>query len=112
MQVILVGPLDSEAIGTDGKPHFAEGEGFHESRGCWTQMGYLTVHEYHVEDVADIEFQKTMRTKSVHIGHNDRDWEAVRVRDAHVHVRAAKLVPLLKEALQEVAALRAVEQQQ
>ena len=101
VQVILVGPLDTAATGTDGEAHYAEGWNFFESRCCWDLLPYIKVHEYHVTDVADIEFQKNMR-KGPPGDKSGRNWEAVRIRDAHVRLRAQTLLPLLERAMGEV----------
>lgn len=94
MQVVLVGSLETATKGTDGKLHTVAGSPFREVRSCWEDLTHVNFHEYHVTNPRDLTYLKTMRR-----GQPGRDWESVRIRDAHVTVRTAQLLPLLGDAL-------------
>ena len=93
MQVITVGPLEGKARGKDGKMHTLEYSPFSETDQCWEFMPHLGMLKYHVTSAKDISFYE------FRFGKQDRDWEALRIRNAHVHVRAKKLLRVLKKAV-------------
>ena len=108
LQVIMVGGLETAAEGSDGKMHKVPGSPdlqFREIETCWKHLDYLTFHRYHVRDPRDLTFLKKMR-RSGPVYQPGRDWEAVRIRDAHVTVRTEQLLPLIDDALENVQRAR------
>ena len=93
MQVITIGALEGKAAGTDGKLHGLQYAPFSETDQCWVFLPHLGMLQYHVTSAKDISFYDTK------FGAPGRDWEAVRIRNAHVHVRARILLPILQEAV-------------
>lgn len=112
VQVISVGSLEGPTMGTDGQMHEAVGQPFSETTHCWEYLRYLTVHFYHVTDEADITFSETRkpkpRAKPAHkVGHKESglwdDWEAINIRNAHVHVREEQLLQMIEQAMRNIA---------
>lgn len=96
----MVGPLEGEAIGRDGKPHYAEQAPFGEIDDCWRFLPHLTMHQYHIMNSKDVMFDERLEFGS--FGSKERNWEALRIRNAHVHVRAERLLGVLQEAAARV----------
>lgn len=100
-QVILVGALESVVIGVDGEHHF-NGRPFREAEKCWHHLDYISLHEYHVIDEADVEFGPLRKPKPGQL----RDWEVVRIRDAHVVVQRDPFMELVDKAMVAIRAQR------
>jgi hypothetical protein len=99
VQVILVGALETEIIGVDGERHF-NGRPFREAEKCWHHVDYVNLHEYHVTNPADVEFGDLRKPKP---GQN-RDWEVVRIRDAHVTVQRNQFMELVDKSMDAIRA--------
>ena len=99
MQVILVGALETETKGLDGEMHF-NGRPFREAEKCWSQLGYLDVLPYHVMSEQDVELSSTLRANANR--NSKRDWEVVRIRDAHVTVRTEQFLELVDKAMANI----------
>jgi hypothetical protein len=97
VQVILVGALETEVIGVDGERHF-NGRPFREAEKCWHHLDYVNLHEFHVIDPADVKFGDLRKSKP---GQN-RDWEVVRIRDAHVTVQRDQFIELVDKSMEAI----------
>ena len=89
----MVGPYEGEIKGADGKMHGSPFSLFMETTQCWQYLPHVTMHKYHVTDIKDIDLPKGKQLKGS-VGKQ--------LRNAHVHVRTEKLLPVLDEALARV----------
>ena len=101
MQVILVGALEPKTTGLDGELHF-NGRPFREAEKCWSQLEYLDILPYHVVSDADVELSSELRSN--YNPASKRDWEVVRIRDAHVTVREVQFLALVDQAVANIRA--------
>ena len=97
--MILVGALETELLGTDGEMH-TMGRPHREAENCWDDVDYLNVLRYHVVEGDDVIASDGLRPNADPAA--KRDWEVVRMRDAHVFVREEQLVDLIEEALANI----------
>ena len=97
-----MGALETPTVGLDGETH-RMGNPFREAQKCWDHLNHLTVHRYHVTDDESVDFG-AMRSDD---RQQTRDWEAVRIRDAHVAVQPDQMVDVVDRAMTQLAAQRA-----
>ena len=100
-QVVLAGALETPTIGTDGESHFM-GRPFREAEKCWDHLEYVHVHRYHVTTDNDVRFGQLRGDNG-----RPRDWEVVRIRDAHVVVRPTRFLRVVDQAMERLLAQRA-----
>lgn len=98
-------------MGTDGRTHEAAGRPFGETHHCWQYLDYISIHKYHVTNDADITFwrteePKTPPTPAPKPGEKKSvlwdDWQAINIRNAHVHVRTEQLLQLVESAVANI----------
>ena len=89
----MVGPYEGTIKGADGKMHGSPFPLFMETTRCWQYLPHVTTHKYHVTDIKEIDLPKEEGFKGS-VGK--------RLRNADVHVRTEKLLPVLDEAMARV----------
>lgn len=86
-------------LGTDGKMH-SNGRPHREAEQCWNDLDYFTVHPYRVLKTNDVIASKGLRANADPSA--KRDWEVVRMRDAHVVLREEPLMAHIEAALNKI----------
>lgn len=99
VQVILGGPLEKDLRDEKGFVANASygGRLFREVSTCWDDVGYFTVHRYHVRSPRDVVF-KPLGPKRAR-GRSKRARAGVRIRDSDIILRSKPFLAIVKKAL-------------